>query len=299
MMTLNELIDEFLLTLEASGDIESPDTVGWNQRRLTLYADFVQEQHTDDPLTKRAFLQYAAHLKTRPRLDGRPGKLSVYYRRGCLQAIRRFGHWLFTEGYTDRDLGNAISLPRLPKNEPPKSIVPDDMARMIAACTTLRDRALLITLRDTGCRACEIIGMRWNEVDLKRRRVLVTGKRQKRRWVFLSQEATDLLSGYRPTVPNEPDQPVWWGNIGQKNTRPLLYRGFHTLLGRIARHAGVQGRWNPHAWRHAFGKRMNKAGVSTLNLQAMMGHESPETTLIYAGIDPDDLQEIYDEHSLY
>lgn len=294
-MELKELIDDFVLTVSASGDVESPDTVSWNQRRLTLFSAFCYEQHITAPLTKQAMRKYAADLKTRPRLDGRPGKLSVHYRLGCLKVLKRFGHWCYTEGHTDIDLGDAVSLPRLPKHEPPKAITPGDMDKMLRACQTTRDMALLTMLKDTGCRACEIVGMRWENLDMQRRRAFVTGKRDKSRWVFLSQRAADLIAAYKPTVPNAPADPVWWGNIGKKSQRPLRYRGFHSLLARIAKSAGVKGRWNPHAWRHAFGKRMNKAGVSTLNLQAMMGHESPETTLIYAGLDPDDLQQVYDD----
>lgn len=296
-MKLENLIEEFLLVVEASGDVESKDTVLWNQRRLTLFTDFINEHHITDPLTKRAFLTYAVHLKTRARNDGRPGKLSVYYRRGCLQALRRFGYWLHQEGHTTNNLGDTITLPKLPRHDPPKAITPNDIATMIATCTTTRDKALLTVLRDTGCRACEIVGMRWGNLDLERKRILVTGKNDKRRFAFFTQDAADLVETYKASVPHGKLDPVWWGNIGHKNQRPLFYRGFHSLLARLARKAGVISRWNPHAWRHAFGKRMNRAGVSTLNLQAMMGHESPETTLIYSGLDPDDLQQVYEEHT--
>jgi len=290
---MKQLIDDFMLTVEASGDVESDDTVQWYKRRMRLFTSFVREKEIADPLTKNAFRRYAIHLKRRDRLDGRPGKLSVYYRRGCLKAVKRFGTWLHDEGLVEHDLGKTISLPRIPK-APPRAVTPDDLEKMIAACNTLRDRALLCTMRDTGCRAGEMIDMTWQDVHLQARRIFVTGKRQKSRWVFVSRETSGILAGYKKTVPHDPDDPVWWGYIGRKDSKPLRYRGLHSLLKRIAERANVTGRWNPHAWRHAFGKRMNKAGVPTLALQGMMGHESPETTAIYAGLEPDELQDVYD-----
>jgi hypothetical protein len=138
MNTLNQLIDDFLLTIQASGDVESVKTVQFNRRRIALFALFINEWKID-PLTPGAFRQYAVYLKTRKRLDGRPGGLSVYYRRGCLQTVKRFGHWLHQEGYADRDLGELITLPRLPKDAPLKAITAADIERMIGCCGLLRD----------------------------------------------------------------------------------------------------------------------------------------------------------------
>lgn len=297
-MNLEDVINDFLLTIEASGDVESEDTVRWNRRRMALFAQFVQEEQIADPLTARAFRRYAVYLKKRPRLDARAGSLSPHYRRGCLQVLKRFGTWLYTEAYIDRDLGQVISLPRLPDN-PPKAITPADIKKMLGGCRSVRDRAILLVLRDTGCRASEIVGMRWRDVDLEHRRIVVTGKRNKSRWVFVSPGTAAEMATYRETVPHGDDDPVWWGFLGRRDARPLTYRGVYVLLRRIAIRVGVTGKWNPHAWRHAFGKAMNKAGMPTLSLQGLMGHSRPDVTAIYAGLDADELEEVYREFSPY
>lgn len=296
-MKLKHLIDEFLLTIQAHGNVNSPGTVEFNRRRIVFFADFVRDEQIADPLTPHAFRLYAAHIKTRPRNDGRPGPLSAYYVHGCLQTLKRFGQWLHDDGHTTgRNLADVISLPRLPHYRPNKAINKTDLARMIAACSG-RDRALLLLLRDTGCRSCELLGMRWGDVDLNARHVWVTGKRQKSRWVFFVEETAEAIRAYRDQAPHEAGDPLWWGRIGRSDQAPLRYRGLYGILRRLAGRLDIEGSWNPHAWRHAFGKRMNKKGMSTLNLQALMGHESPETTLIYAEPDPEDLREIFDEYN--
>jgi len=296
-MNLQKLIDGFMLTIEASGDVESDDTVQWYKRRMNLFTLFVHKNEIDDPLTTDTFRRYAIYLKKRPRFDGRPGKLSASYRRGCLKALKRFGHWLYLEEHTRRDLGDVVSLPRLPKGEQLKAVTPDDMAKMIAGCKTPRDKALLPVLRDTGCRAGEMIKMRWKNVYEEYDRILVTGKRGKKRWVFLSAETVEALVAYKDVVPHGNDDPVWWSHMGRGDMRPLSYEGLYNILRRIANAQEIEGPWNPHAWRHAFCTRMNNAGVPTLNLQEFMGHESPETTKLYCKTSPDILKQIYDKYS--
>jgi integrase/recombinase XerD len=291
MNTLQQTIDEFLLTVEASGRVESKKTVRWYKKRLRLYNDFAQA----DPLTPHTLRLYIVHLKERPKLDGRAGSLSASYRLGCLKALRRFVHWLYTEGHTNTDLSAAIELPRKPKGEPLKAVRPQDAQQMIDACRTPRDKALLCVLHDTGSRADEMIGMRWKDIDMIRERIVVTGKFQKRRFVFFTAESASALRAYRDQVPHARDDPVWWSHVGRGDMQPLSYEGLYMVLRRIAEKERITGPWNPHAWRHAFCERMNYAGVSTLNLQALMGHESPETTLIYCRADPDKLKRIYDQ----
>lgn len=213
-MEIEYLIDEFLLTIQAHGNVNSPGTVEYNRRRITFFLDFIRNKQIADPLTPHAFRLYAAHIKTRPRNDGRPGRLSVYYVHGCLQTLKRFGQWLHDEGHTTgRNLADVVSLPRLPHYRPNKSISKSDLAKMIETCTQPRDRALLLVLRDTGCRSCELLGMRWGDLDLDARHVVVKGKRSKIRWVFFVEETAEVIRAYRDHVPHDDGDPVWWGNL--------------------------------------------------------------------------------------
>ncbi|MBN1937128.1 MAG: site-specific integrase, partial [Anaerolineae bacterium] len=119
--------------------------------------------------------------------------------------------------------------------------------------------------------------------------------RDKSRWVFFTPHTLDELHAYRETVPHEQTDPVWWGYIGREDQAPINYRGLYQVLRRLSARLDVPGQHNPHAFRHAFGKRMNKSGVSTLVLQELMGHSSPEVTKIYAGgLEPDELGGLYD-----
>jgi site-specific recombinase XerD len=299
MSDLTRLIDGFILTVEANGNVESEATVIWNRRRMELYARFVKEKGIDDPLTAQAFRQYAVYLKHRPRFDHKDGPLSVYYRRGCIQVLKKFGRWLYQEGHTTRNLGEVLSLPRLPSKPRLRSINLEDIEKMIAGCTSLRDRTMLIVLRDTGCRAEELIDMRWCDVDLESGEIIVTGKRRETRIVYLSPRAVKLMTAYKEKVPHGHDDSAWWGYLDRKDCRPLSYRGFYSMMYRLANSVGVKGRWNPHSWRHAYGRNLTRNGCPTVTLSDLMGHTTTRVTKWYSTMDDPELKESYQRYSQY
>lgn len=46
-------------------------------------------------------------------------------------------------------------------------------------------------------------------------------------------------------------------------------------------------KFNPHAWRHAFGRDATEADMPTAILQKVMGHEDIKTTQIYSDTEED------------
>jgi hypothetical protein len=70
------------------------------------------------------------------------------------------------------------------------------------------------------------------------------------------------------------------------------------MLKRRAKRAGVQGRVNPHAFRHAFAREHIKNGGDLATLSQLMGHASVEITKAnYAIFTMQELQEKHRRHS--
>lgn len=57
-----------------------------------------------------------------------------------------------------------VAMPRLDKPILP-AFSADEMKRLIAGCTTERDRALILCLLDSGCRAAEFVNFIIGDVD--------------------------------------------------------------------------------------------------------------------------------------
>lgn len=150
----------------------------------------------------------------------------------------------------------------------------------------------MLFLRDTGCRASESIGLRWGQIDLERRIArLQESKTNTERWLFFIEPTAQALATYRKTVPHKPDDPVWWGEQG-----PLTYSGLYGVFKRLAKKSGVS-RFNPHSWRHAYGRDASLAGMPTTVLQDVLGHEDLNQTAHYSRFDVTRLQTAHDRYS--
>lgn len=151
----------------------------------------------------------------------------------------------------------------------------------------------MLFFRDTGCRATEAVTLTWGDIQLDKRQAITQGKGNKQRKFFFKLVTRRALKSYRESVPHKKTDPVWWGHQG-----PLSYEGLYKIFKRLAEKADIgDENFNPHAWRHAFGRDTTMAGIPTAQLQDLMGHGSIEVTKIYTQFDDDELQEAHDRYS--
>ena len=104
-------------------------------------------------------------------------------------------------------------------NQPQPEITLDNVSLMIDACKgrqEQRDRAILISLLDTGCRASEFVALNIVSVNLMTGTVTIRhGKGDKSRTTFLGKAA------YKPFVPQgRPREKIWL--ISRKELRRYL-----------------------------------------------------------------------------
>jgi site-specific recombinase XerD len=100
-----------------------------------------------------------------------------------LWALRSFFDFLCMNGIADK------SAPRLVRSRParrplPRALSRQNVQRLLKATVNARDRALLEVYYATGCRISEIIGVRLEHVDFRKRTIIVTGKSGDRRVFF-------------------------------------------------------------------------------------------------------------------
>jgi site-specific recombinase XerD len=154
--------------------------------------------------------------------------------------------------------------------------------------TGRRDRTLLLVAVQTGLRVSELIGLRCQDIVLGRgAHVRCEGKGRKQRCTPLRKDAVSLLNAWLRERRGLPEDPVF----------PSLRRG---PLSRdaveylVAKHASVAGkhcpslarkRVTPHVLRHAAAMDLLQHGVDRTVIALWLGHESPETTLIYLHAD--------------
>ena len=183
----------------------------------------------------------------------------------------------------------AVDPPRVPKRHKP-SLSDRQVARMMDACLTVRDLAIVALLVDTGIRAGELCRLQLSDVKVDKKQIHILGKGDKERLVPLSATVWNYIRAYlesdeRPSELTDED-PLFASRIvgirsGHSNLG-LTVNGLKQLVQRLAKRAGIKGRVYTHLLRHTFGTRWCEKGGNTRILQEVMGHSDIRTTQEYA-----------------
>ena len=169
-------------------------------------------------------------------------------------AIKRFYKWL--EG-SDEDYPEKVRWIRttLKKNRKKLTNLPsqEDVKKLIQAATSIRDKALISVLYESGCRVGELLNIKLNDVEFDDYgvKILVSGKTGPRRIRLIS--SVPHLANWIQNHPKrqDPNNPLWV-NIGTWNHgKPMKYSTFRKELKEYAQKAGIQKPVNPHAFRKA------------------------------------------------
>ncbi len=297
-------IEAFLLSCRAAN--LSPRTVDWYAGLLMAWAAFLGARDWRDVDLSREFIVrlqtreqcYAGH----PRHPQRAGALSPFTVRGYVRSIKRFANWMLEEGRIQENPLRRLKMPRQPKRLP-RAIEEPDFERMLAAAGCSRDRALILILRDTGCRVSEVAGLKLQDVDLEKGMAFVLGKGQQERFVFLKPRSCEALRHWlEERGPGKPEEPLFLLRDGGGNIVPAERGAFkastvYQVLKRTAKGAGVEGRSNPHSFRHGFGRDWVLSDGDISPLADIMGHSDLETTRIYLRFRTGELQELHRRHS--
>jgi integrase len=78
--------------------------------------------------------------------------------------------------------------------------------------------------------------------------------------------------------------------LARPSTREALIRQLRRYLHAVCAEAGIAKRIVPHQLRHTYASEMLRAGVEFLSVMKLLGHASPEMTMLYLDIALTDLQ---------
>ena len=162
----------------------------------------------------------------------------------------------------------------------------------------IRDRMILELLYSTGCRVSELTGMNVEDVNLKKRMVLVHGKGGKSRWVFLTRGASDDVSLYLPLrkkYVNGSASAKISSLVLNRSGNGISERGIRFIIEKYIRAIGVDKHVSPHTFRHTFATHLLNNGAGIRIVQEMLGHSSISTTQVYTHVGIDRLKDVYRE----
>lgn len=261
---LHEKIELFLSSKKLEG--LSPITLESYRLDLKIFAEKVRKRTNEITSSDiRVYLAQFNNLK----MSSVSKKLSV---------LKSFFGWLTSEEIIQRDPTAKLKPPKQEKRLP-KSLTIEELELLRESCKTIRQRALLEVLYATGCRLSEVYKLNKSDIDFQNLSCRVIGKGNKEREVYFSFKAMYHLRKYLMTrVDNEPALFI----TERKPYKRLSKRGIQREIAKIAMNAGLEKRVSPHTLRHTFATLTLNNGAELAAVQALLGHEDPATTQIYA-----------------
>jgi site-specific recombinase XerD len=243
-----------------------------------------------------------------------------------VRAVARFFKYLAAERLAEINLPRldllieqrtrkpGIRLPQFPTNDIERvlgfvsnaaSLSTDSDTERLRA---MRDRALLLTLADTGLRIHEACNLRRGDIDWNEGRAIVIGKGDKQAVVRFTSRAMRALKDYL-SLRAELD-----GASGKQLTAlPLFARhdkgagrkikpitpttGRNIVAERVQQVLGNEaaGRITPHSFRHYFVSTVLRASGNLKLAQKMARHENIQITERYAHLSDDELDKAFYE----
>lgn len=280
ILRLRDAIEAFDLALV--GEVASRTRQTYAQR-LAYLVQYFGEEYLLEEIDATALRRWRASLVARkeryrdhPERPVIKGGLSPQTVKGVVKAVKRLFRWLVAEGVLSENPAGALGIPRVP-DEPPKAVAEKDlMALLQVAEANPRDYAVVRLLADTGCRVGGLVHLRVGDLELVQQRAVVREKGGKSRTLFYGVQTKEALMRWMAVRPSETE----WLFPGRYQ-EALATRSVYQLLKRLAKQAGIEGRFNPHAFRHGVARGMLQKGADLGTVSQVLGHSDIATTHRY------------------
>ena len=274
----------------------SPNTQRDYELHFARFNTFVRSAELAD-IAPQDVHKFLNHVRTRYRLSDKTLA-------NCWMALSSFFTWAEKELGLEHPMRNRVACPSW-RRPPIEGYTAAELRAMLDACdhtagwnsaagrrtrsarpSALRDRALLITLLDTGLRASELCDLTLRDYQQTHTRLSVRhGKGDKARTVYLGAAAQRAVWKYLATRPQATlDAPLFATRSGRRFDRTNLYH----MVQAIAQRAGVTHA-NLHRFRHTYAINFLRNGGNLLELQKLLGHERIDTLQIYVALAQTDL----------
>lgn len=278
-------LEAFLIDRKAQG--LSKGTIHFYKVKLKLFAEFCDAQVISriPQITPNLLRAYLLHLEKSGHNQGG--------RHACYRAVKTFLYW-WEDEVEPEGWKNPIRKVKAPKlvNKPIDAIPMDDIRALLDTCdrnfTGVRDKAIILTLLDTGARAQELLDMSVSDVNSVRGEVNIRqGKGGKYRTVFLGKTSRKALRKYLHRR-NTNIESLWI----TVNSEPLSYWGLRQIMRRRAKISGVPSP-GIHDFRRAFALECLRNGMDVYSLQKLMGHADLQVLRRYLAQTKEDIADAH------
>jgi integrase/recombinase XerD len=278
----------------------SPATIEDRRHGLATFILWCAERGLERPheVTKPVLERFQRHLYYHRKPNGEPLTFRTQAQR--MIPIRAWFKWLARENHILSNPASELELPR-PERRLPAVVLTAEEAEAVLAVPDvatplgLRDRAMLELLYASAIRRSELLALRLFDVDYARAALIVRqGKGHKDRVVPLGERGKAWLVAYRDRVRPGLVAGRDPGTLFlSRDGRPLEAKRLSEKVRGYVEASGTGKPGSCHLLRHTAATLMLEGGADIRFIQALLGHESLETTQIYTRVSVTKLAEIH------
>lgn len=196
--------------------------------------------------------------------------------------IRGFYNYLYYEqGIKIRNPVKTGYCLKLPKPLP-RFLKDDEIERIFEPIKSMRDRAMFKLMLRCGLRVEEVADLTVGLIDLKRQRIIVTGKGSKQRVVYISDDALQALEKYLKLRSSSRVKKVFLVEKGTFKGQPISIRGIQKRMEYYCRKSGLKA--SCHHLRHTMATQLLNADAPLVTIQDLLGHNWITTTQRYSKV---------------
>ena len=279
---IQDSFQAFLFDRQAQG--LSVGTLEFYQKKLGLFFKFI-EQMGINRITEISPQMIRAFFISLEQKGHRPGGIHA-----CFRALKTFLIFFENENVIP-DWSNPIRRIRAPRVplEILEPIPSDHILALLKSCDSskflgIRDRAIILTLLDSGTRCGECLSILREDVNLNNGEIIIRrGKGAKGRKVIISNNTREAIKKYLD-YRKDCNLYLWVNKANQR----LTYGGLRSIMRRMAKRVNIP---TPalHGFRRTFALQMVRQGVNIFTLQKLMGHSSLEVLNRYLAQNDEDL----------
>lgn len=159
----------------------------------------------------------------------------------------------------------------------PKLLSVEQVRDLLKAASTIKHRALLMTVYGGGLRVSEVVRLKPHNIESDRMMIRVEqGKGKKDRYTILPQSLLDQLKAYWKAC-----HPHSWLFFGRDKDKPMPIATAQGIYNSAKNQAGINKGNGIHTLRHCFATHLLDQGVDIYTIKQMLGHTALVTTSKY------------------
>ena len=280
-----EEINSFTQTLDSEDGVHKNTIISYKYD-LNQFNFFLKRKNKSfKSILKKDIIDFLESLKSK-KVKNKTKSRKIF-------ALKRFFKFLVSEKIITNNPMEKIDIP---KSEDTLSItLTSDQIKQILEFVSkktnnyldIRSNLIIELLYSTGIRVSELISIKINNVDLRKKNILIDppekGKTRIERIVFFGEQTKNVIEKYlefKKIYFKDKDTPWLFPSNNTNNflTRRRVLQILHKLAYKIKIDKNLM---HPHSFRHAFGNHLLNSGADIRVVQKLLGHSSIITTQKY------------------